>query len=117
MLLLGATAFLLVATPTASRTLWSGGQGDAAPPAPRPTPYRADCRTVVDGSRATAYCHNPYPRADRVRLHVECDRWWDVDADTAAARVDPAGYVELSRRCWKEVRGAWVSHEPVLGRA
>ncbi|MFD0428696.1 hypothetical protein ACFQ60_14535 [Streptomyces zhihengii] len=74
--------------------------------------YRADCRTEIDGSTVTAYCHNPNPGADRVRLHVECDRWWDVDADTAAVDLFPAGYAELTQRCWKEIRAVWVSHQP-----
>lgn len=58
-----------------------------------------------------AFCHNSYPQTDLVRLHVECDRWWDVDGDGAAVAVGPAGRVELSGRCWKEVRSAWVSHQ------
>ncbi|WP_243869764.1 hypothetical protein [Streptomyces liangshanensis] len=74
---------------------------------------RATCRTRVEGSRATASCHNPYPVTDRVRLHVECARWWDVDADSAPVELHPAGYVQLSDRCWKEVRSVWVSHDPV----
>ncbi|MFH8618333.1 hypothetical protein ACH4E8_25145 [Streptomyces sp. NPDC017979] len=76
--------------------------------------YRADCRTEVRGSRAFAYCHNPYPVVDRVRLHVECDRWWDVDADGEPADVGPAQYRELTERCWKEVRAVWVSHQPLV---
>lgn len=58
-------------------------------PPPRPQRYEADCRTVIEGSRATAYCHNPYPSIDRVRLHVECERWWDIDADSAPVVVGP----------------------------
>lgn len=73
----------------------------------------ASCRTEVEGSRVTAYCHNPYPRIDRVRLHVECARWWDVDADSAPVEVPATAYVELTERCWKEVRAAWVSHDPL----
>ncbi|MEU9604393.1 hypothetical protein [Streptomyces sp. NPDC048057] len=76
--------------------------------------YRADCRTEVRGSRAFAYCHNPYPVVDRVRLHVECDRWWDVDADSEPVDVGPAQYHELTDRCWKEVRAVWVSHQPLV---
>ncbi|WP_149180094.1 hypothetical protein [Streptomyces sp. TRM49041] len=75
----------------------------------------ASCRTEVDGSRVTAYCHNPYPRTDRVQLHVECARWWDVDADSSPVAVAPAAHVELTERCWKEVRAAWVSHQTVPG--
>lgn len=59
----------------------------------------------------TASCHNSYPETDLVRLHVECDRWWDLDGDGAAVAIGPAGRVELTSRCWKEVRSAWVSHE------
>ncbi|MFE1579554.1 hypothetical protein [Streptomyces fradiae] len=72
----------------------------------------ATCRTVTEGSRVTAYCHNPYPRTDRVSLHVECARWWDVDADSAPVEVPPTAYVELTERCWKEVAAAWISHDP-----
>ncbi|MEU9237080.1 hypothetical protein [Streptomyces subrutilus] len=73
--------------------------------------FGADCDTRINGSTVTAYCHNRYPRTDLVRLHVECDRWWDVDGDSAAVAVGPAGRVELAGRCWKEVRSAWVSHQ------
>ncbi|WTB19459.1 hypothetical protein OG293_28580 [Streptomyces sp. NBC_00829] len=83
----------------------------------KPPTYEADCRTVVDGSRATAYCHNPYPSTDRVRLHVECDRWWDIDVDSAPVEVGPADYAELTDRCWKEVRTVWVSHQPLKDSA
>ncbi|WTY63293.1 hypothetical protein OG741_09470 [Streptomyces sp. NBC_01410] len=80
-------------------------------PPPRPQRYEADCRTVIEGSRATAYCHNPYPSVDRVRLHVECERWWDIDADSAPVEVGPAGYAELTDRCWKEIGAVWISHQ------
>ncbi|MFV2118559.1 hypothetical protein ACE14D_08950 [Streptomyces sp. Act-28] len=75
----------------------------------------ASCRTEAEGSRVTAYCHNPYPRTDRVRLHVECARWWDVDVDSAPVEVPATAYVELTERCWKEVRAAWISHDPLPG--
>ncbi|WTV67275.1 hypothetical protein OG753_12190 [Streptomyces sp. NBC_00029] len=87
----------------------------AEPPA-QPAPlaggelFGADCDTAIQGSQVTAYCHNAYPETDQVRLHVECDRWWDVDGDGVAVTVGPAGRVELVGRCWKEVRSAWVSH-------
>ncbi|MFG3001270.1 hypothetical protein [Streptomyces sp. NPDC048340] len=81
-----------------------------APPAAREL-FGADCDTEIEGSRVVAYCHNSYPETDLVRLHVECDRWWDVDGDGAAVAVGPAGRVELTSRCWKEVRTAWVSHQ------
>lgn len=73
--------------------------------------FGADCDTAIAGSQVTAYCHNRYPETDLVRLHVECDRWWDLDGDAAAVPVGPAGRVELTARCWKEVRSAWVSHQ------
>ncbi|MEV7615325.1 hypothetical protein [Streptomyces sp. NPDC089799] len=73
--------------------------------------FGADCRTAITGSTVTAYCHNPYPETDLVRLHVECDRWWDLDGDGAPVAVEPAARLELTGRCWKEVRSAWVSHQ------
>jgi hypothetical protein len=76
-----------------------------------PQPFGAECRTRVSGSRVVAYCHNPYVDTDRVRLHIECARWWDLDTDTAPADAGPAVTVRLAGRCWKEVRSAWVSHE------
>ncbi|MFI8516223.1 hypothetical protein ACIGEZ_00120 [Streptomyces sp. NPDC085481] len=72
----------------------------------------ASCRTVVEGSSVTAHCQNPFPRTDRVRLHVECARWWDLDSDSAPVDVGPADYAQVSGRCWKEVRSAWITHEP-----
>ncbi|WP_431045096.1 hypothetical protein ACQUSR_26340 [Streptomyces sp. P1-3] len=77
---------------------------------PRPRDERAACNAWVRGSHATATCFNPYPEADRVQLHVECERWWDPDMDGAPVEVGPAQYVQLSQRCWKEIREAWVSH-------
>ncbi|MEU0137069.1 hypothetical protein ABZ172_24035 [Streptomyces sp. NPDC006296] len=82
----------------------------AAPLAPEPEPSGAECRTTVEGSRVVAFCHNPYPTTDLVRLHTECARWWDVDADAAAVAVQPGRTVRLEDRCWKEVDSAWVSH-------
>ncbi|MFE1548991.1 hypothetical protein [Streptomyces sp. NPDC058718] len=84
----------------------------AAPAADEPENFGASCRTVVQGSRVTAYCQNPYPGTDSVRLHVECERWWDVDTDSAPVEVGPADYARVSGRCWKEVRSAWVTHQP-----
>ncbi|MGW0122802.1 hypothetical protein [Streptomyces sp. NPDC003327] len=83
------------------------------PPGEEPENFGASCRTVVEGSRVTAHCSNPYPRTDRVRLHVECDRWWDLDIDSAPVDVDPAAHARVTARCWKEVRAAWITHEPV----
>lgn len=76
-------------------------------------PFGASCRTTTEGSLVTAFCHNPYPAPDRVRLHIECARWWDVDSDSEPAEAGAAGYVRLTGRCWKEVESAWVSHERV----
>ncbi|MFF8828759.1 hypothetical protein [Streptomyces sp. NPDC015131] len=86
-----------------------------APDAPR-NPHIASCRTDIEGSRVTAFCHNPYPGVDRVRLHVECARWWDIDTDSAPVEVGPTAYVELTQRCWKEVGNAWISHQPEPAR-
>ncbi|MEV7683337.1 hypothetical protein AB0O64_33060 [Streptomyces sp. NPDC088341] len=79
----------------------------------RPERFGATCRTTVEGSRATASCHNPYPETDRVRLHVECERWWDIDADSAAVEIAAARYAELAERCWMEIRQVWITHERV----
>ncbi|MDG9715037.1 hypothetical protein [Streptomyces sp. DH24] len=76
-----------------------------------PTPFGAECRIAVRGSQAVAHCHNPYVDTDRVRLHVECERWWDLDTDSAPADTGPAETVRLTGRCWKEVRAVWVSHQ------
>ncbi|MFI1399631.1 hypothetical protein [Streptomyces sp. NPDC020681] len=84
---------------------------------PKPPVYEADCRTEIDGSRAVAYCHNPYPAIDRIRLHVECARWWDIDVDGAPVEIGPAGYLELTERCWKEISAVWVSHQPLRDSA
>ncbi|MER5872820.1 hypothetical protein [Streptomyces sp. NPDC002044] len=73
--------------------------------------FGADCDIGTEGSTVTAYCHNSYPDTDLVRLHVECDRWWDVDGDGAAVAVGPAGRAEITGRCWKEVRSTWVTHQ------
>ncbi|MFF3843585.1 hypothetical protein [Streptomyces sp. NPDC001930] len=77
-----------------------------------PENFGASCRAVVQGSTVTAHCQNPYPRTDRVRLHVECERWWDIDSDSAPVEVGPADYGKITGRCWKEVRSAWITHQP-----
>ncbi|MFC5800707.1 hypothetical protein [Streptomyces formicae] len=77
---------------------------------PAPRPFGADCDVVVEGSRATAYCHNSYLDTDRVQLHVECARWWDVDADSSPVDVAATAHATLTERCWKEIQAAWVSH-------
>ncbi|MFF3646819.1 hypothetical protein [Streptomyces sp. NPDC002564] len=76
-----------------------------------PRPFGAECRTGVAGPDVFAYCHNPYPETDRIRLHVECDRWWDIDTDSRPVEAGPAQTVRLSGRCWKEVRAVWVTHQ------
>ncbi|MFI7496908.1 hypothetical protein ACIBVL_00115 [Streptomyces sp. NPDC049687] len=76
-----------------------------------PDPFGAECRIDVRGSHVVAHCHNPYADTDRVSLHIECDRWWDLDIDGAPADAGPAMTVRLTGRCWKEVRSAWVSHQ------
>ncbi|MFI8964842.1 hypothetical protein ACIGO8_22310 [Streptomyces sp. NPDC053493] len=86
--------------------------GPAAEAGQGPEDFGASCRTLVQGSVVTAHCQNPYPRTDRVRLHVECARWWDVDTDSAPVDVGPADYGQVTGRCWKEVRAAWITHEP-----
>ena len=83
-------------------------------PAPREL-FGAACRTSVLGSHVVAYCHNPYVDTDRVRLHVECSRWWDLDTDSAPVDTGPATTVRLTGRCWKEVSSAWVSHQRRAG--
>ncbi|MGP2440665.1 hypothetical protein [Streptomyces sp. JW3] len=81
-------------------------RGRAAPP----RPFGAECRIRRTGSRVTAYCHNPYPDPDRVSLHVECVRWWDLDSDGAPVAAGPARTVRLTGRCWKEIGSVWISH-------
>nr|WP_255956137.1 hypothetical protein [Streptomyces sp. ODS25] len=78
----------------------------------QPTRFGADCRTRTQGSQAVAYCHNPYPEPDRVRLHIECARWWDIDSDGPPVEAGPAMTVRLTGRCWKEIGSVWVSHQP-----
>ncbi|WP_409472924.1 hypothetical protein [Streptomyces sp. HC307] len=82
-------------------------------PADEPTaaPFGAECRTSIQGSRVVAHCHNPYVDTDRVQLHIECDRWWDIDTDSAPVDAGPAMTVRLTGRCWKEVASVWVSHQ------
>jgi hypothetical protein len=86
-----------------------------AHPADRPDPFGAACRSTVTGSRVIAHCYNPYVAVDRVRLHIECARWWDIDSDSAAVAAGPAQTVRLAGRCWKEVRSVWFSHQRVAG--
>jgi hypothetical protein len=90
-----------------------GERAAGKPAGEDPENFGASCRTVVQGSRVTAYCRNPYPVTDRVRLHVECARWWDLDTDSAPVDVAPADYARVTARCWKEVAAAWLTHQPV----
>ncbi|WP_328870392.1 hypothetical protein OHT76_09935 [Streptomyces sp. NBC_00287] len=83
----------------------------ATPHARVAEPFGSECRTGVQGSHVIAYCHNPYADADRVRLHIECSRWWDLDTDSSPVDTGPAATVRLTGRCWKEVRSVWVSHQ------
>lgn len=87
------------------------GSGDAGSTATVPEdPFGATCRIGVDGARVTAYCHNPYPEVDHVRLHIECLRWWDLDSDSLPVATGPAQTVRLAGRCWDKVGTAWISH-------
>lgn len=52
----------------------------------------------------------PVPSTDRVQLHTECRRWWDIDADATPVDVGPGLTVRLDDRCWKEVGSVWVTH-------
>ncbi|MFI0236976.1 hypothetical protein [Streptomyces sp. NPDC016845] len=109
-----AAAALLAALPcdaVSDTTAHRHDPGHARVAAKKPERFGAGCRTLVEGVRATADCHNPYPGVDRVALHIECDPWWDIDTDTAPTDVGPAETVRLNGRCWKSVRRAWVSHE------
>ncbi|UXY26730.1 hypothetical protein [Streptomyces sp. HUAS TT20] len=82
---------------------------DNRPPAP--SLFGSECRTSVRGSHVVAYCHNPYVDTDRVSLHIECARWWDLDTDGDPVDTGPAMTVRLSGRCWKEVGSVWISHQ------
>ncbi|MER5375121.1 hypothetical protein [Streptomyces sp. NPDC002553] len=84
---------------------------EAPEPTATPESLGAECRIDVRGSHVVAHCHNPDAGVDRVRLHIECARWWDLDTDTAPADAGPAMTVRLAGRCWMEVRAAWVSHQ------
>ncbi|MFJ6830931.1 hypothetical protein [Streptomyces sp. NPDC091209] len=88
-----------------------GANGGPRTPAV-PEPFGAECHTTVTGSHVVAYCHNPYVGTDRVSLHVECARWWDIDSDSAPVDVGPAMTVRLTGRCWKEIRTVWITHGP-----
>ncbi|EDY52221.1 Hypothetical protein SCLAV_1026 [Streptomyces clavuligerus] len=100
----------------AATVLW-WGTPQAVSQEPEPPRYEAECWTEIEGSSASAHCHNPFPAIDRVRLHIECERWWDIDVDGPPADVHPADEVTLTDRCWKEIRAVWVSHQPLPGSA
>jgi hypothetical protein len=108
-----AALTLLIALPygAASHAVEGAKRPHARVEAAEPQPFGSDCRTDVKGSDAVAYCHNPYPETDRVRLHVECEQWWDIDSDGVPVEARPASTVRLTGRCWKEIRSVWVSHE------
>lgn len=86
------------------------GKGHARVKDDRPDPFGASCRSRVLGSQVVGYCFNPYADPDHVRLHIECERWWDIDSDGAPVATGPAETVRLTGRCWKEVRSVWFSH-------
>ncbi|MFJ9418596.1 hypothetical protein ACIRPT_31225 [Streptomyces sp. NPDC101227] len=86
----------------------------AVPPAPGDDPRevpRARCRTAVVGSTGTARCFNPNGTLSRVRLHIECKRWYDPDVDTRAVPVGPARQITVAGRCWQEIQDLWVSQD------
>ncbi|MEU6993791.1 hypothetical protein ABZ953_24435 [Streptomyces sp. NPDC046465] len=113
MRLSGAAVLVALALVVAAPSGAPRGQPHArgAAEKPRPRPFGSECRTGVAGPDVVAYCHNPYPETDRVRLHVECARWWDIDSDSRPVEAGPAMTVRLTGRCWKEVRSVWVSHQ------
>jgi hypothetical protein len=67
------------------------------------------CHLAQGAASAVATCHNPDPTTGHVQLHVACARWWDPPTDSATVTVDPAQWVTVSGRCWKEIRTAWVT--------
>lgn len=111
-LLAAPVAVLAFLAPIGLRAVVTGG-GQTGSNESVPDPSGSECRTSVEGSRVVAYCHNPYPSTDRVQLHTECGRWWDVDADSSPVDVGPGRTVRLDDRCWKEVASSWITHERV----
>ena len=109
----GVALMIIVVDPHggADRSLSPHADRSAHPDRPRASAAAgASCRIRTRGSQVAAYCHNPYPEPDALRLHVECARWWDIDADGPETVAGPAMTVRLTGRCWKEVGSAWVSH-------
>ncbi|MFF1647126.1 hypothetical protein [Streptomyces sp. NPDC058240] len=109
-LLAASIAVAGLAAPVGISVAGRVGAGASTPDAPTSDPAGSECRTSVRGSRVVAYCHNPYPSTDRVQLHTECRRWWDIDADAPPVDVGPGRTVRLDDRCWKEVGSVWVTH-------
>ncbi|MER5362654.1 hypothetical protein [Streptomyces sp. NPDC002785] len=109
-LLAASAAVAALLAPVGISMAGRAGAGASAPVAPSPDPAGSECRTSVRGSRVVAYCHNPYPSTDRVQLHTECRRWWDIDADATPVDVGPGRTVRLDDRCWKEVGSVWITH-------
>ncbi|MFE7469275.1 hypothetical protein ACFU6R_34945 [Streptomyces sp. NPDC057499] len=107
-LLAAAIALAGLAAPVGISLAGRADGGASTPAAPEPA--GSECRTSISGSRVVAYCHNPYPSADRVQLHTECRQWWDVDADSTPVDVDPGQTVRLDDRCWKRIASAWITH-------
>ncbi|NBE52342.1 hypothetical protein GUY60_13080 [Streptomyces sp. YC537] len=101
---------LPVVLPTEAASQPAPAEAAAPAPAPPERPFGAECRTHQEGSQVVAYCHNPYPETDRVALHIECVRWWDLDSDSTRVATGPAMTIRLTGRCWKEVGSAWVTH-------
>ncbi|MFC8129133.1 hypothetical protein [Streptomyces sp. NPDC057302] len=108
-----AALTLLIALPygAASHAVSEAKRPRVRVEAAEPRPFGSECRISVKGSEAVVHCHNPYPETDRVRLHVECEQWWDIDSDGVFVEAGPAETVRLAGRCWKEIRSVWVSHE------
>jgi hypothetical protein len=104
------TIAIALAVPVPSAPARDDGEPSYQARRPGERPTAAECRTAVDGSRATAVCHNPNPGTDRIQLHIDCDRWWDLDVDARTVEVGPGQTVELADRCWAGIRQAWVSH-------
>ncbi|MFI5766939.1 hypothetical protein ACIA74_00070 [Streptomyces sp. NPDC051658] len=109
-LLAASIAVAGLAAPVGISVAGRAGAGASTPDAPASDPAGSECRTSVRGSSVVAYCHNPYPSTDRVQLHTECRRWWDIDADAPPVDVGPGRTVRLDDRCWKEVGSVWVTH-------
>ncbi len=67
------------------------------------------CQVERYAGTAVATCHNPDARVAFVQLHLTCERWWDPATDSAPRAVDPAQWVTLTGRCWKEIRAVRVT--------